>query len=1080
VLSLKFRDKQGEFNLRMLKSLERIEKKLEKESDSSKTESRRTPERKRRSRSVSRHRRRSPKHSSREAHSSSSPSPTRKHRRSGMDELKGEMNKIKPPTFDGEHKKEEDVETWLLGMRKYFQLQNYSSHAEGRISMYQLKGKASMWWDQLVQVQHIRERDITWKEFKRYFERKYLTKRYYDRKMKEFFELKLDNKTIDEYERKFLELLKYVPFIKDESVKIQRYLSGLPPPIGDKIQYDDPKTMEEMIRRAKCLFEQQREKPTFRKAWDDQKKFKKEQRQKGNKPPFFRNSPQGQPSLREPRKVEVGGKMSRPPPMECWGCKENHRYRDCPHRNDKVRVLHNVQQAETVEDMGSRIPRIYAALDNKQAEYQSHMIEVEGMIKNQPFTILVDSGASHSYIDPRVVESLHLIRSKHEKSWLVQLATGTKRKVTELVKSCPVDMNGLSTKADLNILSLGSYDCLIGMDWLDQHHAILDCRNKAFTCLDEEGNQRAIQGIPRAVTVREISAMQLKKCYRKGCQLFAAHVGETPKDKVSSIEDHEVLKEFEDVFQEVPGLPPKRDIDFSVNLMPGAAPVSKAPYRMSAPELKELQLQLEELLKKGYICPSVSPWGAPVLFVKKKDGTLRLCIDFRQLNKVTVKNKYPLPRIDDLFDQLKDAKIFSKIDLRSGYHQVRIKDEDINKTAFRTRYGHYEFTVVPFGLSNAPVVFMSLMNGVFRDYLDKFVIVFLDDILVYSRTEEEHEQHLRMVLQVLREHQLYAKLSKCSFYQERIHYLGHIISKDGIAVDPEKIEAIREWSAPRNVMEVRSFMGLAGYYRRFIAGFSKIAHPITSLQRKGKQFHWTEGCEESFQRLKQLLTSAPILRIADPNADFIVCTDACKEGLGGVLSQNGFVICYESRKLKEHEKNYATHDLELAAIVHALKKWRHYLMGRRFELRTDHNGLKYLFDQPTLNARQSRWLEFLCEYDFEIKHIKGKENKVVDALSRRVHELHATTISMYQTDIKSRILEAANVDLQYRELVAKLQQGKMPQKMEIYKLETDGILLYKNIIFVPNVQCLKQMILQEMHNVPYAGHPGYQKIVIRI
>jgi hypothetical protein len=229
--------------------------------------------------------------------------------------------------------------------------------------------------------------------------------------------------------------------------------------------------------------------------------------------------------------------------------------------------------------------------------------------------------------------------------------------------------------------------------------------------------------------------------------IICSPLEETPKDKVSNIEDHAVLKEFGMYSRRYPGLPPKRDIDFSVNLMPGAAPVSKAPYRMSTPELKELQLQLEELLKKGYICPSVSPWGAPVLFVKKKDGTLRLCIDFRQLNKVTIKNKYPLPRIDDLFDQLKDAKIFSKIDLRSGYHQVRIKDEDINKTTFRTRYGHYEFTVVPFGLSNAPVVFMCLMNGVFREYLDKFVIVFLDDILVYSKSEEEHEQHLRMVLQ---------------------------------------------------------------------------------------------------------------------------------------------------------------------------------------------------------------------------------------------------------------------------------------------------------------------------------------------
>jgi hypothetical protein len=315
------------------------------------------------------------------------------------------------------------------------------------------------------------------------------------------------------------------------------------------------------------------------------------------------------------------------------------------------------------------------------------------------------------------------------------------------------------------------------MDWLDQHHAIMEYDNKAFTCLDEEGNQKTVQGIPRVVAIREISAMQWKKCYRKGCQLFASHVEEASKDEVSNIGDHVVIKEFEDVFQEVPRLPPKRDIDFSVNMIPGVAPVSKFPYRMSTPELKELQLHLQELLKKGYIRPSVSPWGASVLFMKKKDGKLRLCIDFRQLNKVTVKNKYHLSRIDGLFDQLKDVKIFSKIDLRSGYHQVRIKDEDISKTTFRTRYGHYEFTVVSFGLSNTPVIFMCLLNSVFRDFLDEFVIVFLDDILVYSKLEEEHEHHLRMVLQVLKEHQLYAKLSKCSFYQKQIHYLGHIISK---------------------------------------------------------------------------------------------------------------------------------------------------------------------------------------------------------------------------------------------------------------------------------------------------------------
>jgi hypothetical protein len=413
-----------------------------------------------------------------------------------------------------------------------------------------------------------------------------------------------------------------------------------------------------------------------------------DQRKKGTKPPFFINSPQEQPSFREPRMDDVGKQRPRKTPIQCWVCQGNHKYKYCPHKNGKVRVVHNVQQAKTMEDMGNRMPRIYATLDNKQVEYQSHMIEVEGMINNHDFTILIDRGAIHSYIDPRVVECLQFSRRKHEKSWLVQLATGTKRKFNELVKSCPMNMNGLSTKAELNVMPLGSYNYLIGMDWLDQHHTILDYCNKAFTFLDEEGNQKTVQGIPRAIAIREISTIQLKKCYRKGYQLFVAHVEEASKDEVSNIGDHAVLKEFEDVFQEVPGLPLKRDIDFSVNLIPGAAPVSKAPYRMSTPDMKEMQLQLEELLKKGYIHPSMSPWGAQVLFVKKKDGTLRLCIDFRQLNKVTVKNKYPLSMIDDLFDQWKDAKIFSKIDLRLGYHQVRIKDENINKTAFRTRYGH--------------------------------------------------------------------------------------------------------------------------------------------------------------------------------------------------------------------------------------------------------------------------------------------------------------------------------------------------------------------------------------------------------
>jgi hypothetical protein len=291
------------------------------------------------------------------------------------------------------------------------------------------------------------------------------------------------------------------------------------------------------------------------------------------------------------------------------------------------------------------------------------------------------------------------------------------------------------------------------------------------------------------------------------------------------------------------------------------------------------------LLDKENIRPSVSPWGALVLFVKKKEDTLRLCIDYRQLNKMTIKNKYPLPRINDLFDQVGGAKVFSKLDLRSDYHQVRIKDEDIRKTMFQIRYGHYEFVVIPFRLTNTSTTFMCLMNNIFSQYLDKFVVVFIDDILVYSKTKEEHDEHLRIVLQMLRKHKLYAKFEKCDFYQKEIQYLGHVISAEGIVVDPKKIKAIMECSVPKDVVDIWSFMGITGYYRRFIEGFSKIAYPITSLQKKGTKFNWSEKCQNSFNKLKELLTTAPILKVADPNKDFTVCVDVSKEGLGGVLTQ---------------------------------------------------------------------------------------------------------------------------------------------------------------------------------------------------
>ena len=325
-----------------------------------------------------------------------------------------------------------------------------------------------------------------------------------------------------------------------------------------------------------------------------------------------------------------------------------------------------------------------------------------------------------------------------------------------------------------------------------------------------------------------------------------------------------------------------------------------------------------------------------------------MCIDYRELNRVT----YPLPRIDDLFDQLAGAVVFSKIDLRSGYHQLKIKREDIPKAAFGTRYGYYEFLVLPFGLTSAPTYFVDLMNRVFHAYLDKFVVVFLDDILVYSKTREDHMEHLCTVLKTLENHKLYAKLKKCNFWMENVQFLGHVISVEGISVDPAKIATVVEWPSPTNITEVRSFLGMAVYYRRFVQDFSKIVTPLTQLLKKDHKFQWTKECEATFQELKQRLVTAPVLVIPDGNDGYVIYSDASHQGLGCVLMQHGRVVAYASRQLKPHERTYLTHDLELAVVLFALKIWRHYLYGAPCEVDTDHKSLKYIFTQKELNLRQ--------------------------------------------------------------------------------------------------------------------------------
>jgi hypothetical protein len=546
--------------------------------------------------------------------------------------------------------------------------------------------------------------------------------------------------------------------------------------------------------------------------------------------------------------------------VECYHCHEMGHIRSrCPHRRQPgqgqmVQPVQAIQPAPQGQIQMPHRPALPAppvqsqsqqtsrgqqrvqgrayALTTDEAAASATAITGTLSVCGLPAFALVDSGSTHSIVSADFARCMGNVCRSFDCEYVIATPVGIDLFSHQCLIGCDVSVGDQCLPADLIVLGITDFDVVLGMDWLEQNYANIDCRSKMVTF--------AIPGLPRFCfygdrngrDIPMISALHACRLMQQGCEGYIAYLL-NPSGSASSLGDIPVVSEYPDVFpEELPGLPPEREIDFSIELVPGTAPISRAPYRMSASELAELKKQLAELLDKGFIRPSASPWGAPVLFVKKKDGSLRLCIDYRQLNQVTIKNKYPLPRIDDLFDQLQGAAVFSKIDLRSGYYQLRVRPEDVPRTAFRTRYGHFEFLVMPFGLTNAPAAFMDLMNRVFQPYLDRFVIVFIDDILVYSRSEAEHVEHLRIVLQILRDRELYAKLDKCEFWLSQIHFLGHVVSKDGVAVDPSKVEAVLRWERPKNATEIRSFLGLAGYYRRFIEGFAKIASPLTKLTRK--------------------------------------------------------------------------------------------------------------------------------------------------------------------------------------------------------------------------------------------------------
>jgi len=480
-----------------------------------------------------------------------------------------------------------------------------------------------------------------------------------------------------------------------------------------------------------------------------------------------------------------------------------------------------------------------------------------------------------------------------------------------------------------------------------------------------------------------------------------------------------------------------------------------------------------------------------------------MVIDYRALNKLTIKNRYPLPKIDDLFDQLAGSYVFSSLDLAQGYHQIRISEEDVPKTAFRVPFGHYQFKVLSFGLTNAPATFQGVMNKIFERYLGKFVLVYLDDILVFSKNQEEHLEHLRKVLDILRKNKLYAKLTKCHFAKEELEYLGHVVGKDGIKVDPRKIETVAKWARPKDVSQLRSFLGLCNYFRRFIQGYSTLVAPLTHLTRQDVKFTWTDQCEESFEGVKYALTHAPVLILPTFGERFEVICDASLVGIGAVLLQNGKPIAFESRKLTPAERNYTTGEQELTAVVHAMRTWRCYLEGSECVVITDHNPLTYLKSQHNLSRRQARWLEYLEQtFDYRWEYRPGRNN-VADPLSRNPLDQRQVRLALLTRSASSRIKQLVGAHTKLgdpiemtniresppgfdNDFLNKIIAGyaldpwfKNPVNLEnlVFK---DALWWHHNAIVVPKVDSLCEDILMECHDAFYSGHMGITKTLKQV
>lgn len=845
------------------------------------------------------------------------------------------------PAYEGGN-----ADDWLFRLEQCFLSNRTLEEEKLEKAVSCLTGASVTWW----RCSKDREQIYTWREFQEKFMLRFRPSRG-SSAVDHLFNVRQTG-TVEEYRERFEELTVDLPHVTSDILE-SAFLNGLRRSLRDQVVRCRPVNLADIVEIAKLIESQERNAVSYQVRNQARTNTAPFNNQVSTGSRVVDRAPTRQPFIpsRDTTRASGSGEARNSNPCRYSGDRWFQGHKCKPQKLKGLAITEEVEEESPLieelnepltEEEGDPEPAEgfkVMTLSSLNDESQEQSMKMRGYIGNTKVVLLVDSGATCNFISEALVR---------EKGWLVTQTRsfGVKVGGGRIIKSSgkcvdiPLEVQGIEFVEDYYLFDLGDLDLVLGFSWLaglgETRANWRDLRISwqiGRTWVSLYGDPDLCRGQISMRSMERVIKYTGTAYLLELASLFESKKQEEQTALQPAIQ--RLLDQYQGVFQTPQLLPPVRNREHAITLQEGSSPVNIRPYRYSFAQKNEIEKLVREMLNAQIIRPSVSPYSSPVLLVKKKDGGWHFCVDYRALNEATIPDRYPIPVIEELLDELKGATVFSKLDLKSAYFQIRMKLSDVEKTAFKTHEGHYEFLVMPFGLTNAPSTFQSVMNDLFRPYLRKFVLVFFDDILVYSPDMKTHLKHLETVLQLLHLHQFYANFKKCTFGSTRISYLGHIISEQGVAADPEKVEAMLQWPLPKSVTELRGFLGLTGYYRRFVKNYGQIARPLTD-QLKKNSFDWNEAATSAFQALKAAVSALPVLVLPDFQQEFTVETDASGMGIGAVLSQNKRPIAFLSQAFSSQGRIRSVYERELLAIVKAVTKWKHYLSSKEFIIKTDH------------------------------------------------------------------------------------------------------------------------------------------------